>query len=1189
MLRLLSGLRTRLILLVLLAVGPAFIILVYSAANDRERERSEALENAKRLARLASIEHERLIDGTHQLLTALAQLPPVLQLDSEVCEALFREILEGFPVYTNIAAVKPDGDMFCSGAPRTGHVNIADRPYFQRCVSTRELAVSEYLIGRTTGKPNVTLAHPAVDDSGVFKAVVFAALDLAWLNQLAAEAQLPEGSVLSVIDSHGTVLARNLEPEKWIGKTLSEAPIVKAILARQGDGTVETSGLDGITRLYAFTALRGSPAGSVFVSIGIPSGIAFAEVEGIFLRDMTIMGAFAALALLAAWVGGDLLLVRRVKALVRASRRLADGDLKARTGLPYGLSELSELSRAFDRMADSLQKRDEEKKAAEARLQEREAMLHALVESNPESVALINTNGTVLYANQAVAARFNKTVEELVGKCVYDVLPQDVAAQRNAHIAQVIASGKPAHFQDERGGRFMDNYLHPVLDPEGRVTRLAILGIDLTEHKRVEEAVRQSAARAEALARFANRLNAQLDMDAVLESACQEAAHALGVPAASITLYDEHTQELYLAATYGLPPQYRERNVPTPQAILEAYRTQKDTLAIIPDIRALPDLPNARFYAECDIRTVGASAMFRDGKPLGTLNVYTFGETRPFSEDEVALLRGLTDQATTAIVNARLYEEAKARSEELSAISSLSSHLRQAQTADEMLRAVLREVQRLFDAESAAVTLLDRRAVRFTVALGTGRFEPNIGRTFSMEDGASGLVLRTGQPYVTEDYPATTPRVAPLHYKGEIGPAAFVPMRSEVEFLGSLAAARDRGPDTRPFSANEVRLLTTIGEMAGNALRRARLFDDARRRLDYMDALNSVDKAIMASVDLRVTLDIVLDQVTTRLNLDAASVLLLDPHTHIMAYAAGRGFRSRAIERPPQRLGVGPAGTAAAVRGIVNIPCLQDAPESSEAAFVPAGEGFIAYYAVPLIAKGQVKGVLEVFHRAPLDPDEEWLDFLEALAGQAAIAIDNASLFSDLQRSNVELIQAYDTTLEGWSRALDLRDKETEGHSERVTHLTMRLADVLGIGKAELLHVRRGALLHDIGKMGIPDAILLKPGPLTDEEWVVMRQHPVYAFELLSPISYLRPALDIPYCHHEKWDGTGYPRGLKGEQIPLPARIFGLVDAWDALRSDRPYRPAWSEERAIDHIREQSGKHFDPKVVEAFLRLMDET
>jgi HD-GYP domain-containing protein (c-di-GMP phosphodiesterase class II) len=248
-----------------------------------------------------------------------------------------------------------------------------------------------------------------------------------------------------------------------------------------------------------------------------------------------------------------------------------------------------------------------------------------------------------------------------------------------------------------------------------------------------------------------------------------------------------------------------------------------------------------------------------------------------------------------------------------------------------------------------------------------------------------------------------------------------------------------------------------------------------------------------------------------------------------------------------------------------------------------AGEGFQAYFAVPLVAKGQSKGVLEVFNRRPLEPEPDWLEFLETLAGQAAIALDNSSLFENLQRSNVELAMAYDATIEGWSWALDLRDKETEGHTERVTDLTLLLAATMGFSKEELVYIRRGALLHDIGKMGISDNILLKPGSLAPDEWKTMQMHPVYAYELLSPIAYLRPSLDIPYCHHERWDGTGYPRQLRGVEIPLSARIFSVVDVWDALRSDRPYRAAWSEEEVCNYLLKQKGKHFEPELVDLFL------
>jgi HD-GYP domain-containing protein (c-di-GMP phosphodiesterase class II) len=285
------------------------------------------------------------------------------------------------------------------------------------------------------------------------------------------------------------------------------------------------------------------------------------------------------------------------------------------------------------------------------------------------------------------------------------------------------------------------------------------------------------------------------------------------------------------------------------------------------------------------------------------------------------------------------------------------------------------------------------------------------------------------------------------------------------------------------------------------------------------------------------------------------------------------------------RLGEGLAGQVVMKGGIEQVADLRNSIEVKRDPML-LREGFVAYVGIPLIVKGQIKGVFEVFHRSAFAPTSEWMQFLQTLAGQAAIAIDNAQLFEHLQRSNQEVTQAYDTTLEGWARALELRDRETEGHTRRVTELTMQLARYIGIADDDMVNIYRGVLLHDIGKMGVSDQILRKTGPLIETEWAEMRKHPEYAFNLLAPIPYLRPALDIPYCHHEHWDGSGYPRGLKGEQIPLSARIFSIVDIWDALLSDRSYRKAWPEEKVIDYVKEISGSILDPKVVTIFLEMM---
>ncbi|HWQ13382.1 MAG TPA: HD domain-containing phosphohydrolase [Roseiflexaceae bacterium] len=555
MVRPFSSLRARLILLVLLAMVPVLGLLLYTASEQRQLAIAETQQETLRLARLASSNQQRLIEGARQLLTTFARLPQVREGDPSACSALMADILEQHPIYANFGVAARNGGVRCSAVPLSSPVNVADRAYFQQALVTRAFAVGDYQIGRITGKATVNFGYPLLDAEGRVAAVVFAALDLAWLNQLAANSQLPAGATLTVIDRNGVILSRYPDPERWIGRSVREAPLVMAIVERH-EGVTEAPGIDGVQRLYAFAPLgEGAPAGHVFVSIGIPTEVAFADANRLLARNLAALGAIAALALAAAWLVGDALVIRRVDQLVHAAARLGAGDLGARAGprATAGADEISVLATAFNRMAAALEQRE-----------------------------------------------------------------------------------------------------------------------------------------------------------------------------------------------------------------------------------------------------------------------------------------------------------------------------------------------------------------------------------------------------------------------------------------------------------------------------------------------------------------------------------------------------------------------------------------------------------------------------------------------------------ADLRQANEELRAAYDATIEGWSLALDLRDRETEGHSRRVTEMTLRLAQAMGVSTEELVDIRRGALLHDIGKMGVPDAILLKAGPLSDEEWRIMRAHPTYAYRLLSPIAFLRHALDIPYCHHERWDGSGYPRGLAGAEIPLAARIFAVVDVWDALRSNRPYRKGLpdAEWRAI--IRAQAGTHFDPRVVAAFLELIDE-
>ncbi len=531
---------------------------------------------------------------------------------------------------------------------------------------------------------------------------------------------------------------------------------------------------------------------------------------------------------------------------------------------------------------------------------------------------------------------------------------------------------------------------------------------------------------------------------------------------------------------------------------------------------------------------------------------------------------------------AEVRHERRQRERELEAIAWVSSKLRAARTLDDMLDDLLEQALILIGAEAGSIWLYDSISQMVELKTHQGWNEEYIGSSYPLGEGIPGLAVKLGEPIMADEF-RMDPRISSEsrnHLPKDIG-GACVPLRAEENIVGVMFV-NVKLP--RQLTPGELRILNALAEIGGNSIHRMYLHEQTVKQLERLAALRSIDLAISSVFDLQITLTILINEVIKQLNVDAASVLLVQPGSSRLEYIVGQGFYTRKIESTSLRIGEGNASQAVMERHIIQIPDLANYKGKFMRAQLLAEEEFVSYYAVPLISKGEVKGVLEIFNRSGLNPDREWLDFLETLGGQTAIAIENSILFQDLQRSNFELALAYEATIEGWSRALDLRDRETEGHTQRVTDLTLKLARKMGLSEERLTLIRRGALLHDIGKMGIPDYILLKPEELTQAEQQIMQQHPQFAYDMLEPIAYLRDALNIPYCHHEKWDGTGYPRGLAGAQIPLEARLFALVDVWDALTTDRPYRKGWPKKKALKYIQEESGKHFDPKMVEIFLQ-----
>lgn len=669
-----------------------------------------------------------------------------------------------------------------------------------------------------------------------------------------------------------------------------------------------------------------------------------------------------------------------------------------------------------------------------------------------------------------------------------------------------------------------------------------------------------------------------MEAEVVYEAIHHAVAQLMPCEAFTIVLVDAATSEYMAVYLYDKGGRHPSQRIPRGSGLSGRVIEQGKTLVI--EDYPLSDLPAVHFGDRESVRSILAVPLRQGKRVLGMISAQSY-RAGVYTPAHTRLLETLAAQFATTLENVRLFGETRQRLRELELIARLSAEMRKAATRRELLPVLLEQLMVQMKVDGAVLETVDPLSGDVTLELGVGIWESLTGRIIPAGEGLSAVILQSGSAYLNNNA-RQDPRVYFPQQLGDCASIAGVPLRADETINGLLWVGSCRALDE-----NDLRLLHSVADMAASALLRLQLHEETRQRVEQLQALQAIDRIITTSLDLHFSLDALLEQTLLHLKMDAAGVLLFNPTTMMLEYAAGRGFRTRYYQKARLHVGESQAGLAALERRIVHCGDLNSAePPFLHPQWVEE-EGFVSYCGVPLIAKGQVKGVLEVFSRSPFTPQEEWLSFFEALSRQAAIAIENAQLFENLQRTNLELTLAYEATIEGWSRALDLRDKETEGHTRRVADLTLLMAERMGTGAEQLAHVRRGALLHDIGKMGIPDAILLKPGPLTEEEWEIMRKHPLYAYQMLYPVQYLRPALDIPYCHHEKWDGSGYPRGLKGEQIPLAARIFAVADVWDALTSDRPYRPAWPQDKALDYIRQQAGTHFDPEVVRVFFEVIE--
>ena len=706
------------------------------------------------------------------------------------------------------------------------------------------------------------------------------------------------------------------------------------------------------------------------------------------------------------------------------------------------------------------------------------------------------------------------------------------------------------------------------------------------QNARLFKAERTAREQAETLRLATQALSASLDLQKVFDLILSELRRV--VPYDSASVQQLEGERLEIIGGYGfqnpkelLGMNFDVRASDSPNG--EVIRTRaplilEDAPAIYEEFRVGP-------HAAAGIRSwLGVPLLFGDR----LIGMIALDKQEPgfYTADHACLALAFAAQAAVAIENARLFESLTREQHNTVQLYHLSLELAGSFNPQEIANRALEAAASAVGVSRGNILTLeeDGEHLRFLAVTGydwetvdaiNQRLDWDINR------GVTGRIVRTRTATIVPDVSRDADWVAISGLDDWVQSILSVPLVAGNRVVGALNLLSEQ-PDF--FKIENLSLVAAIASPVALSLQNARLYESLRQRLAELEILADTSSALRKAQSYNDMSPILLAKAVEGLKANAGVLLLLENNALKFATIYGEASVSIGDTCPPD---AGMMWQALESGSPLFIPDVTQIEELHKSAVCQALMGdALSCACVPLRTTTSAIGVIFLNWKKKyfLSADESRL--LESLAEIAANAIHRSTLYEQTVRQALDLIQAYDATIEGWSRALDLRDRETEGHSQRVTELTLELARAIGINESEIEHIRRGALLHDIGKMGIPDNILHKAGALSDEEWTIMRRHPQLAYEMLSPITYLQNALGIPYCHHEKWDGTGYPRGLKGEEIPLTARIFAMVDVYDALTSDRPYRPAWTKRKAAAYIRQQAGLHFDPKVVDIFLKMI---
>ncbi len=864
------------------------------------------------------------------------------------------------------------------------------------------------------------------------------------------------------------------------------------------------------------------------------------------------------------------------------------------------ITSRKETEEALQKINETLESRVLERTS---QLAESEEFLQLVIDTIPAPVFILGPDMRYQGCNHTYEIQMGIIRDNLIGKTVFDLWPEDLAKIFDQENREIISSGKTRSSEAKilaADGDFHDVlYFKAAYSRNNPVQASGLVGVvlDITERKRFEKLQ-------DVIYRISEAANTATDLYALFTFVHQVVNELIPAKNLYIALYDEYTDTVtfpYFVDDFSTKPEPRTNG----NGITEFVIKSGQPLLLTTDNEE--DITNQHQIAPSGADShqwLGVPLQTETGKSIGVVVVQTYdAQEILYTDADRDLLTFVSNQIALAIerkqaqeelhklnqeleikvkdrtrqLNEQLFEIIQ-RERELTNVVDLAQALRKTHQLEEINNIILGITKDALGATGISLAIIDFKTNELVYSAGYGDFQSQSGLRLKIGVGAAGWVIENKTQYLNNDV-QNDPGPTLLEMTGEVSSILIVPLIVDNQVIGMLEVGAYRA-----WNEDDVRILVALAEIAAYAIQRESLNEQKERQLERLNTLREIDRMIGGNFDLSSTMHFLISQIAVQLQVDAVDILLTNEKSSLISYEVGIGFHQPKARENKATVNPGPAEWVVVNNQPIFLPDIKLSKWQNFFTELSV-EKFKSYYAVPLNSKGRCIGVLEVFRRSLKKDDAEWEEFFGSLAQQTAIAIENGQLVDKLTRANREMSFAYDRTIEGWARALDIRDRITGEHSKKVKEWTLILAQAMGIRDLEeLTQIRRGATLHDIGKIGVPDQILNKPGPLSDDEWVIMRQHPNFARDMLSPIEFLHPAIDIPYSHHEKWDGSGYPQGLKGKEIPLVARIFAVVDVFNAITSERPYSKPWPVQKAVAYIEEQSGKHFDPDVVDVFLK-----